>query len=78
MDIELKPCPFCGSDEVFIHWQGARYGRAIYFVKCEKCGAETRAFSLRADTSELKGSPKEWDNSAAFNALESWNRRAAP
>ena len=77
-DPELKPCPFCGGEDVFVHWKGARYGRVIYFVKCEKCGAQTRAFSLYADIDELKNSPEEWNNSAAFNATESWNRRTAP
>lgn len=74
--MNLKPCPFCGSDEIVCYWRAAKYGRAIYFVKCEGCGAETRAFALRTDVDELKGREDEWTNSAAFNAVESWNRRA--
>ncbi len=30
---ELKPCPFCGSDDVELHGDA--------WVTCEDCGAET-------------------------------------
>ena len=36
--IELKPCPFCGSDELDI-WQN---DAGNYFVVCIGCGANGR------------------------------------
>ena len=33
-EIKLRPCPFCGSDNVF--W-GGDY---VYFIFCAKCGSQ--------------------------------------
>ena len=35
-EIELKPCPFCGSKELNVKYL---YGKA--YIQCEKCLAET-------------------------------------
>lgn len=78
MDLFREPCPFCGSDNSSIYWKGWRYNAVIYFVKCEECGAQTRAFSHSCDdANKWKGSPAEWDNDACGNALHAWNRRPA-
>ena len=36
-EIELKPCPFCGGDEIYVFPVAARRGRA---AMCQKCLAE--------------------------------------
>jgi len=36
---EIKPCPFCGSDEIEIE---QTHPEAIWF-RCSNCGAETSA-----------------------------------
>lgn len=38
--IELRPCPFCGENDLHL------YGDPRYmWIKCKKCKVETRAFS---------------------------------
>lgn len=60
---ELKPCPFCGCDEVEIRRKrdygarGADY-ELRYFVSCEYCGASSGLC---------------WSEEMAINH---WNRRA--
>lgn len=60
--VELKRCPFCGSDEVGC-W--AQYGefpnrKTPHTVLCEECGAST----------DMHPSAEE--------AIEAWNRRYEP
>lgn len=33
------PCPFCGSEDIKVHWMG--YERLTKFVKCNNCGASS-------------------------------------
>ncbi len=60
MDVELKPCPFCGSDRVFAHkhfW---------HVVLCQHCGAEGPASKEGETVSEAE---------AKAQAIAAWNRR---
>ena len=42
---ELKPCPFCGSDDVGIAYRMPEFGEQVkYFVVCNKCGSRTANF----------------------------------
>lgn len=60
--VELKPCPFCGSeaevfkDVTFIAETGEKIGEIAFFVWCTKC------------TALVSGNTKE-------EAIEAWNRR---
>ncbi|MGF6633543.1 Lar family restriction alleviation protein [Paraburkholderia sp. MM6662-R1] len=38
---ELKPCPFCGSDEVTIGSFGSSYVDPQHYVQCEECDGAT-------------------------------------
>ena len=39
---ELKPCPFCGSDDVGTGFKYPEYGETLkHFVVCNKCGSKT-------------------------------------
>ena len=69
MQEELKPCPFCGSDEITAWYQGTKYGRIAY-VECDICGAKTKAFKYLSED-------KEYDDSdpGSKKAYAAWNRR---
>jgi Lar family restriction alleviation protein len=41
MTQDLKPCPFCGSDKVFLHTPHFRYN--LVEVGCANCGASGKA-----------------------------------
>ena len=45
--IELKPCPFCGTDDLATR----RNGAAKEYVQCQNCGCEARKdiWNTRAD-----------------------------
>lgn len=58
--MELKPCPFCGTDDYGVHLQKTDYVAVClsrWKVICETCGAEASEFN----------SPER--------AAEAWNRR---
>ncbi len=61
--IELKPCPFCGSTDLFVE-------RATYsacYVQCDGCGAHGPTEDQESDD---EGTPGE------KSAREAWNKRA--
>ena len=42
---ELKPCPFCGSDDVGIGHKLPEFGEELtHYVVCNKCGSKTANF----------------------------------
>ena len=45
MQTELKPCPFCGSDDVGVGLRLPEFGEVLmHFVVCNKCGSRTASF----------------------------------
>jgi Lar family restriction alleviation protein len=70
MELEVKPCPFCGCHDVAViegdtfRWRLAR---------CNACGAQ--AGDVRIQTAG-SGDPKEWEAKAHKAALAEWNKRA--
>lgn len=77
MDIELKKCPFCGS-EASIMWKmgtGRADKFAFYHVECDLCGASGRSFRIYTGDETPRGSEDEWSNDAACKAIVFWNRR---
>lgn len=47
MDVELKPCPFCGGEILTF-----RRGKYMWWVKCEQCGAESGVSTKKRDAVE--------------------------
>ena len=72
MPNELKPCPFCGSEDVRIvtganiSWLATKYRGNIRTVCCAKCGVNGGVFNTFSTTEEK----------AEKAAIESWERRA--
>ena len=65
--IWLDPCPFCGSDDLYVGW-----AHALGFgVSCVGCGARTRSFDL-PEYSSKKNIPLR----LVAKAAKAWNRRA--
>lgn len=42
---DVKPCPFCGSDNIFIHEKAGRRSpyNSFYYLKCKFCGGSSGA-----------------------------------
>lgn len=67
--IELKPCPFCGSKEPYLHTSEESDGHVHYensYVICPRCGARTKALITR-EYYGIKHRPEE--------VIEFWNMR---
>ena len=62
---ELKPCPFCGSEDVHIDVAVPRYG-LLYYAVCDCCGARSKSF----------GVVNQSESTAQTKAKLAWNRRA--
>ena len=66
---DLKPCPFCGKDHMFLERQ---YGDESGYIRCRNCGAQSGRVFWTAE--EIEGD----DYSASeAKAVAAWNRRAA-
>lgn len=57
---ELKPCPFCGSNDVGCWMSSQKFpnGKNPHWVYCDNCEAETGKYCSEEE------------------AIEAWNRRA--
>lgn len=50
MPNELKPCPFCGSENIWVGDVSRNYD--IWFVQCETCGATFSHFDSEVEATE--------------------------
>jgi Lar family restriction alleviation protein len=62
---ELKPCPFCGSDDISLYEVPRR--KNCCTIRCEDCVAEPRVFDAADTYAENRR-----------EAIKCWNTRAAP
>ena len=74
--MEIKPCPFCGGDDIYTKYNGGKYGR-FYYVECSTCGARTRGVlrPWREVPDNRDQDEHEWDCEAAIRAESLWDRR---
>jgi len=70
--IELKPCPFCGSEAVCKYDSGNEVWNQSWQCKCSKCDVPTAKFF----GSNSWARNKKEDASAERQAIEVWNQRA--
>lgn len=57
MSEKLKPCPFCGSDDLEINGSPA-----MFWVTCNKCNCEGPYFTNRGEVMRSKNKAAEWWN----------------
>lgn len=69
--MELKKCPFCGSDAAYLFQKSTRYGFIVY-VQCQICGAQTKVIGSREDAAEV-----DWNTDACVSVMRLWNTRNA-
>lgn len=65
--IELTPCPFCGSNNLYVRDAFKGYGSA--FVGCGECHVEGPCFDAATSDDE---------EAAELKAIAAWNRRVDP
>lgn len=74
-EIELKPCPFCGSTSLKIESKhhGTHYysGTHSATVRCQKCHARGGTASCKVEKGKHRA-----DSETELKAIEAWNRRA--
>lgn len=88
-DVDLKPCPFCGSEKLKLetkngpihyyekngmpHWQNVKFS-----VRCNSCHARGGVVSEDLPTDVFSNSDKvrQMRYDTAIKAIEKWNRRA--
>ena len=71
--MEIKPCPFCGSESVYIRQRHVRIRNYwMVFVQCDFCKAQGRIF----ESGRKPASESNWENEACENAVRAWNMRA--
>lgn len=74
MNIELKPCPFCGGEAEARVSPNSRSeeGMSFYEVRCKKCGVRVTGKSFNFWIVEYN--PEKPQD--LLSAVERWNKRA--
>lgn len=69
-DVELKPCPFCGSSDVEVSWytRTSSPDPAGYYVECVSCAASGQGFDIQGEM------PDRIEYTKA-KAIAAWNTR---
>lgn len=70
--MELKNCPFCGSDDIEVKAMKGRKGWFV-FCKCEFCGSQGKTFTHKGNC----GSNDElfWSDESIRQSCKAWNKR---
>lgn len=67
---EVKPCPFCGNDDIIAWAKQGKYNGFCY-LECDVCGAKTKAYEY---LSSMSGGVN-MDDSGIRRCVNAWNRR---
>ena len=75
--MELKNCPFCGSDVVRLKYDKNGKCGYFYYVECLACQNRTHSYLRNRRELPCFGAEDvhEWDCEASQRACASWNRR---
>ena len=73
--MELKACPFCGSDDVTVRSMRGRRGWFV-FCCCEFCGSQGKTFTHKSDQFSQSDGSDFWDDESIVQAKKAWNMRA--
>lgn len=68
MNNKLKPCPFCGGENVTITREKPLHEDSFCIIECEDCGAAVSFVNSTGDGTQV------W-NCSKFEAITNWNRR---
>lgn len=77
---KLKPCPFCGSDNISWCWNlSLKFGYFAY-IQCQECKAQTRPVSISTELCKKEGfsnpdNKSFWENESFQTAGRLWNHR---
>lgn len=71
IEVELSPCPFCGSKKLFAGWTSAQ----SLGVKCEKCGVELDYYIPNRYPKGCKAIEDVYEYTF-MKSINAWNRRA--
>lgn len=74
MGENLKPCPFCGSEEVKVVLEHDRECGRCWYVQCQRCYAQGSSMVESMGNQELD---KAYEQiiTATNEAIAAWNRR---
>ena len=70
--MELKNCPFCGSDDVSIKAIRGSKGWFV-FARCAFCGSQGKTFGNKVRYSDCD---EFWEDDSIGRATKAWNMRA--
>lgn len=68
---ELKPCPFCGKQNVLL--RNVEYDQNLWLIECNGCHSEFSAHNVFSEEFRKKGAVRL---SNKKRVIEVWNRRA--
>lgn len=71
---DFKPCPFCGNENIHLHYYG-NLNSVSYYVKCDICECRTRGV-FRKLNGYTDFEDVGFDCDQAHDAVELWNMRA--
>ncbi len=71
-EVKLKPCPFCGGDNLFLH--SCEYRKTLWTLTCTKCKIELTVPVLR-DFWGNSGVRTGEERSNRNRLIEAWNTR---
>lgn len=73
--MELKPCPFCGSEKVKVMLEHDSICGRCWFVQCENCHSKGTSIVESMYRQEPEEAYEQIIN-ATNKAKDAWNRRA--
>lgn len=71
---ELKPCPFCGSEDAEMEANCNKRGQWFVYVRCELCRASSRTFTNKSE--ERPDCEAFWNDVSVRKAMNAWNTRS--